>query len=392
LRGEKREGEREREKEKEGRERRERRTSTIIVASLPLAPSLLLDLTPRETSTPPLPNSFPNTHLMVGCCNDELTHRYKGKTVLSEGERYESLRHCKWVDEVVRDAPWVITPEFLAANAIDFVAHDALPYADASGDAGASGDVYGIVKALGKFVETRRTDGVSTSDLILRILRDYNEYVLRNLSRGYSRQELGVSLVRAQQLRVRQAARAVAARVAEGRAAARARADAAEEDAAANAESGFGGGLRGGNGGGEPSASAAAAAPRSPSSVVRLIPKDVEAGLKEFASGVEMLVDAVLSGRLGEATSRHADSFVTGLLASFEGGYARFEDALRSRLPRFGRGGAAGGKGKKKRAEGGSPLGARGGGVAAAAAAKAAAKKTKNKTPAAAARKAKRAS
>ena len=27
--------------------------------------------------------------------------------------RYESLRHCKWVDEVVRDAPWVISQEFL---------------------------------------------------------------------------------------------------------------------------------------------------------------------------------------------------------------------------------------------------------------------------------------
>lgn len=306
--------------------------------------------------------------------------------MLSEQERYESLRHCKWVDEVVRDAPWVVTPEFLSENSIDFVAHDALPYADASGDAGAGGDVYGIVKALGKFVETRRTEGVSTSDIILRILKDYNEYVLRNLSRGYSRQELGVSLVRAQQLRVRQAARAVAARVAEGRAAARARADAAEEDAAANAEAngGFGGnGVGGsfrGNGNGDPSTS------RSPSSssVVRLIPKDVEAGLKEFASGVEMLVDAVLSGRLGDGVSRSADSFVTGLLASFEGGYARFEDALRSRLPRFGGGG---GKGKKKK-EAGSPLGVRGGGVAAAAAATVAAKK---KAPAAA-RKAKRAS
>jgi hypothetical protein len=54
---------------------------------------------------------------------------------------------------------------------------------------------------MGKFIATQRTEGVSTSDLILRILKDYNEYVLRNLARGYSRQDLGISLVKEQRIR-----------------------------------------------------------------------------------------------------------------------------------------------------------------------------------------------
>ncbi|KAM0859827.1 hypothetical protein ACQ4PT_046951 [Festuca glaucescens] len=142
---------------------------------------------------------FPNTYLLVGCCNDELTRRYKGKTVMDQDERYESLRHCKWVDEVIPDAPWVLTPEFLDNHKIDFVAHDALPYADTSGTAN---DVYEFVKKIGKFKETKRTDGVSTSDLIMRIVKDYNQYVMRNLARGYSRKEMGVSYVKEKQLQV----------------------------------------------------------------------------------------------------------------------------------------------------------------------------------------------
>ncbi|GAB4840929.1 T-complex protein 1 subunit beta [Ancistrocladus abbreviatus] len=142
---------------------------------------------------------FPNTYLLVGCCNDDLTHKYKGKTVMTEQERYESLRHCRWVDEVIPDAPWVMTEEFLDKHQIDYVAHDSLPYADASG---AGKDVYEFVKSIGKFKETKRTDGISTSDLIMKILKDYNQYVMRNLARGYTRKQLGLSYVKEKRLRV----------------------------------------------------------------------------------------------------------------------------------------------------------------------------------------------
>jgi choline-phosphate cytidylyltransferase len=52
------------------------------------------------------------------------------------------------------------------------------------------------VKSIGRFKETKRTDGISTSDIIMRILKDYNQYIMQNLTRGYSRKDLGVSYVK----------------------------------------------------------------------------------------------------------------------------------------------------------------------------------------------------
>ncbi|KAJ3199388.1 hypothetical protein HK099_003193, partial [Clydaea vesicula] len=131
---------------------------------------------------------FPNVHLMVGVCNDELTHTKKGKTVMNENERYCGVAHCKWVDEVVKDAPWLVTQKFLDEHEIDYVAHDDIPYKADDCD-----DVYKFVKDQGRFIPTARTVGVSTSDLITRIVRDYDAYVRRNMDRGASRKDLNIS-------------------------------------------------------------------------------------------------------------------------------------------------------------------------------------------------------
>ena len=37
---------------------------------------------------------------------------------MSDVERYEAVRHCRYVDEVLKDAPWVTDLEFLTKNKV----------------------------------------------------------------------------------------------------------------------------------------------------------------------------------------------------------------------------------------------------------------------------------
>ncbi|ORY09345.1 hypothetical protein BCR34DRAFT_487428 [Clohesyomyces aquaticus] len=144
--------------------------------------------------------AFPDVHLIVGVTGDKETHRRKGLTVLSARERAESVRHCKWVDEVVEDCPWIIAdaPEFIEKHRIDYVAHDDIPYGAAEGD-----DIYAPIKERGMFLVTQRTEGLSTTGIITKIVRDYDQYIDRQLKRGASRKELNVSWLKKNELEIK---------------------------------------------------------------------------------------------------------------------------------------------------------------------------------------------
>lgn len=56
--------------------------------------------------------------------------------------------------QIVTDAPWELSDEFLSDNKIDFVAHDEIPYTSNNTE-----DIYAKVKERGMFVATERTEG-----------------------------------------------------------------------------------------------------------------------------------------------------------------------------------------------------------------------------------------
>ncbi len=62
---------------------------------------------------------------------------------------------------------------------VDFIAHDAATYVIK----GVTDDCYAKFKEADMFLETQRTESVSTTDLIDRIVRNHEKYAQRNLAK-----------------------------------------------------------------------------------------------------------------------------------------------------------------------------------------------------------------
>jgi hypothetical protein len=73
--------------------------------------------------------------------------RHKGPPVIHEKARYEAVRACKWVDEVVEGSPYVTTLEILDEHNADFCVHGDDITTDEHGN-----DTYSIVKKAGRCV------------------------------------------------------------------------------------------------------------------------------------------------------------------------------------------------------------------------------------------------
>jgi len=119
-------------------------------------------------------------YLIVGVNSDESVAKSKGlKPVLTDFERQTAVAACRFVDEIVPASPYVMSQayiqELMETHGIDYFVHGDDPcLVDGQ-------DVYDAAKRLGRFHTIPRTEGISTTDIIGRLLlmtRDHHESIV----------------------------------------------------------------------------------------------------------------------------------------------------------------------------------------------------------------------
>ncbi len=112
--------------------------------------------------------SFGN-YLIVGVLADDVVEGYKRIPVMSLEERAKVIAACKYVDQVVIAPPLRLTEEMVEELGIDYIVHgddfkeDLLE------------DQYGVALKLGLFRTVPYTPGISSTDIIQRIITRYNQ-------------------------------------------------------------------------------------------------------------------------------------------------------------------------------------------------------------------------
>ena len=103
-------------------------------------------------------------YLLVGIHADAAVAQHKRRPVLSMDERVLSASGCRYVDEVIPNAPWVLDHAFIQQHQIDLVVHgddysqDQLNY------------THSVAIEMGILRTVPYTRGISTSDLIQRVI------------------------------------------------------------------------------------------------------------------------------------------------------------------------------------------------------------------------------
>ena len=116
--------------------------------------------------------------LVLGIHSDVEIAHHKGPTVMNDTERVAAVRACKWLDAVVFGVPYDPSVELLDYLGCDFCVHGDDLSVTATGE-----DAFAKVKKVGRMKVVKRTEGISTTDLVGRLLTVAKTKQQRRLNR-----------------------------------------------------------------------------------------------------------------------------------------------------------------------------------------------------------------
>ena len=101
-------------------------------------------------------------YLLVGIHGDDAVVEYKRRPILTMEERAASVAGCRYVDEVLPDAPLRVTRDWIERHAIDVLVHGD-DFSDEQLDY-----LYRVPIDMGIFRTVPYTRGISTNEIIRR--------------------------------------------------------------------------------------------------------------------------------------------------------------------------------------------------------------------------------
>jgi ethanolamine-phosphate cytidylyltransferase len=115
--------------------------------------------------------------LLVGVHSDEAIMDNKGPTVMNLKERIAAVEACRWVTKAVPHAPYVTSVPWIDHYGCQYVGHGDDITSDGSGE-----DCYRFVKQANRFKVFKRTPGISTTDLVGRMLLCTRSHFIKSLT------------------------------------------------------------------------------------------------------------------------------------------------------------------------------------------------------------------
>ena len=110
-----------------------------------------------------------DNYLIVGIISDKDAENYKRRPIYNENNRKILVESCKYVNEVMLNAPLIITEDFIKDNRIDLICHGFLD----NNDIEKQKDFFEIPIKLNKFRAVKYHNDISTTDIINKIKYNY---------------------------------------------------------------------------------------------------------------------------------------------------------------------------------------------------------------------------